>query len=232
MRHMILAALCIWSCIMTVTPLLTEEKVARVTDYIQQHFTKDFNYQYSYFVKFTEDECIRGLTNDVLQEALGGEDASAMYHKVDAHLIYKGKRMVVTSHLRYKKSHKKHNLQAEYRLLESELISPISTLLTDGLFAGCSIFYSFYSPCTTKCSLPDGNYNIIDQLDTINGLPKDRAFVFGKALWYDAERPSKSRQVWDSWRSLNSHTPLFRCAANNCVQCFKNGVHQNHCYNV
>ncbi|XP_056418956.1 uncharacterized protein LOC130360490 [Hyla sarda] len=228
MRHMILAALCMWSCIMTVTPLLTEEQIGRATNYIQQHLTKDFNYQYSYFVKFTEEECNRGLTYDILHKALKGENADTIYQQVDDYHIYEGKRMVVSSYDTFEKSNKKHTLHPEYRLLNPDFHSPISRLLTDGLFAGCSIFYTFFSPCTSKCSLPDGNYNIIDKLSTIVGLPKDRVFIFKQVYQRDTKQPSMV--VWDSWKSLNNYIRLLRCSENNCVQCFKNDIPQYHCY--
>ncbi|XP_056407740.1 uncharacterized protein LOC130303243 [Hyla sarda] len=225
MRHMILAALCIWSCILTVTPLLTEEQVGRANNLINQRFTSRFTYQYAYFVKFTKDECNRGLTYEVLQEALKGEDAVKIYDKVSNYGIYEGQRMVVSSYL----EQEKFVIHAEYRLLDPNFNSPITRLLSHQPTAGCAIFFSWDSPCVSKCLLHKGNYNIIDKLRTVNALPVDRVFAFGKVFWQDKERPKE--EVWASWRSLDQYIGLMRCDANNCIHCFINGVQEDRCYN-
>ncbi|KAM4042624.1 uncharacterized protein ACNLHF_013210 [Anomaloglossus baeobatrachus] len=223
----VLAALCLCSCILTVTPLLNEEQVGRATAYIQQHFTKDFDYEFAYFVKFTEDECNRGLTTQVLQTALKDEDAAVMFREVDAFRIYRGHRMVACSYQKYKKGNKEYSIHAEYRLLDGATNSPISALMFEAPLASCGILYSWYSPCVSKCLLPSGTYNIINKMSTVI-LPQDKVFAFAEVFHEDI---GHEQQVWQSWGTLNSYIPLYRCIGNNCRQCFINGVQQNQCYN-
>ncbi|XP_044147306.1 uncharacterized protein LOC122935597 [Bufo gargarizans] len=221
MGPILLAALCLWSCALTVTPLLNEEQVRRANNYIQQQFAKDFNYQYAYFVRFTADECNRGLTNQVLREALKNEDADDLYQKVNNYGIYEGNRMVAASFL----EHEHYTDHSEYRLLTPDNNSPIRKLLGKEPVVGCAIFYSLNSPCITKCIRPNGNYNIINLLQSVTNIPQDKVFAFGKVFRYDAGNP----ETWTSWRTLNDYMPLYRCNGNNCIHCFKNGVQQNNC---
>ncbi|XP_040282978.1 uncharacterized protein LOC120997106 isoform X2 [Bufo bufo] len=221
MGHILLAALCLWSCALTVTSILNEEQVGRANNYIQQQFAKNFNYQYAYFVKFTADECNRGLTNQVLREALQRENSNNLVQTVNNYGIYEGNRMVAASYLK-QGSYTEHS---EYRLLTPENSSPISRLLQREPVAGCAIFYSLNSPCITKCIRPNGKYNIINLLQSVTNVPQDKVFAFRQVFWYDADKP----QTWASWRTLNNYMPLYRCNGNNCIRCFTNGVQQNNC---
>ncbi|XP_069584614.1 uncharacterized protein [Ranitomeya imitator] len=228
MGHAILAALCLWSCILTVTPALNEEQVGRATAYIHQHFTRQFTYEFAYFVKFDQQECNRGLTTQDLQNALREENKDVMFREVDAFRIYEGKRMVACSYQTYKKRNQEYSIHAEYRLLDGATNSPISRLMFKDPFGSCGILYSRYSPCVSKCLLPSGTYNIIDKMST-SILPQDKVFAFAEVFHHDK---GKEQEVWNSWRTLNGNIHLYRCTGNNCLQCFKNGVQQNQCYNA
>ncbi|XP_069830237.1 uncharacterized protein [Dendropsophus ebraccatus] len=225
MGPVLLAALCLWSCVLTATPL-SPEQVGKITNYIEQNIFRGLQEQYAYFVKFTDQECNKDLQTGDFDEALNVEKSAGIPDKVVKKEIYIGNRMVAAS---YKKE-KRYEVHAESRLLNplsDTGKSPISTLLEKNPAAGCVVFFSLNSPCVQTCTDPKGKYNIIDKLNRVN-LPGNRVFAYTKVFEKDKKRPEN--EVWKNWGELDAKMSLLRCSGNNCIKCFNNGAKDEKCY--
>ncbi|KAM3932452.1 uncharacterized protein RB166_005526 [Leptodactylus fuscus] len=229
MRPAILSALCLWSCVLTVTSL-NQEHVGRVTSYFEKNIFKGSGDQYAYFVKFTEGECNKGLKTQDIKNAME-DDKSAnirdtIFNKDKE--IYQGSRTVAATYVKVKK----FDIHSESRLLNplpNSKESPISNLLKMDPPAGCVVFFSLNSPCVQTCTDPKGKYNIIDKLNKVK-LPKskNRAFAYTKVFEKDKKKPEAD--VWKNWEALNAKMTLLRCSGNNCIQCFNNGDQDEKCF--
>ncbi|XP_066450506.1 uncharacterized protein [Eleutherodactylus coqui] len=225
----LLIALCLWSQVLTVTPL-NQEQVGRVTNYIEQTIFKGLQDQYAYFVKFTAKECNKdkGLQTSDIKAALRKDKSAGIRDKVVNKEIYQGDRMVAASYTKNETC----NVHSEYRLLTSlsdSTGSPISRLLNITPTAGCVVFFSLNSPCVQTCTRPGGKYNIIDLLNTVNlPGPDSRAFAYTKVFFWDKQKPEY--EVWRNWGTLNAKMTLLRCSENNCIKCFNNGVKDKKCF--
>ncbi|XP_069584613.1 uncharacterized protein [Ranitomeya imitator] len=228
MGRAVLTALCLWSCVLAVTPL-NQEEVGRVVDYIEENIFRDLEMQYAYFVKFTDDECNNGLQTQDIDKALKVDVSAGIRGKVEKKEIYQGNQMVAASF----EKNKKFDIHAESRLLNTlpgSTESPISNLLKKTPAAGCVVFFSLNSPCVQTCTDPKGKYNIIDKLNKVN-LPgsNSRAFAYTKVFEKDKKKPEE--EVWKNWEALNAKIHLYRRSGNNCIKCFNNGVRDKKCYN-
>ncbi|XP_073528993.1 uncharacterized protein [Phyllobates terribilis] len=228
MGRLLLAAVYMWTSLLTVTPLIDEQQVRRVKSYIDERFTMKFGKQFAYVVKFTEDECKKNLSKQVIEEALRYESKERMAKEVARDSIYEGHRMVLSTYQKCEKCRRRsYSLHAEYRLLDGDFSSPVSRLLLKQPFAQCTIFYSLNSPCTSKCLNPDGRYYIIHKLSGL--FPDDKVFAFTEVFHRDTgERnlPIVRRR----WGNLNSNQHLYRCTEYQCFQCFQNGALRNECH--
>ncbi|KAM3932453.1 uncharacterized protein RB166_005527 [Leptodactylus fuscus] len=227
MRPAILSALCLWSCVLTVTSL-NQEQVGRITDYVERNIFMGLPSQYAYFVKFSKEECNKGLQCQDISKAMEDDKPAVIRDKVDKKEIYQGNRTVAASFVKGKK----FDIHAESRLLNplpDSTESPISTLLKEDPPAGCVVFFSLNSPCVQTCTDPEGKYNIIDKLNKVI-LPesKHRAFAYTKV--FEKDKKKTEADVWKNWEALNAKMTLLRCSGNNCIQCFNNGVKDEKCY--
>ncbi|KAM4042625.1 uncharacterized protein ACNLHF_013212 [Anomaloglossus baeobatrachus] len=224
----ILTVLCLWSCVIIVTPL-NQEEVGRATHYIETNIFKGLQDQYAYFVKFNEDECNKGLQTQDIEKALIADVAAGIPDTVEKKEIYQGDQMVAASYVK----EKNYDIHAESRLLNAlpgSTESPISNLLNENPKAGCVVFYSLNSPCVQTCTDLKGKYNIIDKLNKVNlPEPNSRAFAYTKVFDKDKKRPEED--VWINWKALDAKIKLLRCSGDECIQCLVNGVRDEKCYN-
>ncbi|XP_075719905.1 uncharacterized protein LOC142760601 [Rhinoderma darwinii] len=228
MRPAILTVLCLWSCVLAVTPL-SQEQVGRITNYIEQNIFKSSQKQYAYFVKFTVTECNKDLQTKDFNEILKIDKDAGIPGKVfnkdeKKKEIYEGNRMVAASFIK----EGTYDIHSEFRLLTPDSTSPIIKLLAKSPPAGCVVFFSLSSPCVKTCTNPKGRYNIIDKLNKVK-LPesKNRAFAYTKVFIHDKKRPEAD--VWNNWGELDKKMTLLRCSGNNCIKCFNNGVKDGKC---
>lgn len=223
----VLTALCLWSCVLTVTPL-NQVQVGRITNYIEQNIFMGLSDQYAYFVKFTVEECNKDLQTQDLDTALNVDKSAGIRGKVVNKEIYEGNRMVAASYVKMKK----YDIHSESRLLNNlpgSTKSPISKLLETTPAAGCVVFFSLNSPCVQTCTDPEGKYNIIDKLNKVN-LPESNSRAFAYTKVFDKDKKKPEDEVWKNWGALNAKMTLLRCSGNNCIKCINNGVRDNKCY--
>ncbi|XP_040204133.1 uncharacterized protein LOC120936088 [Rana temporaria] len=216
-RHVLLCLLCLLTCIPG-GMLLTNEELARVTEYIKKEMTDGhLNFQHAYAVKFTLGEC-RRLSPEVIKQALSQEDIESLRDTVYKFGVYNGPRMVAASYSDSQVS--QPTLHAEYRLLHGEgNVSPIQNLMNKAPEAGCVVFFSLYSPCLSRCVNIENDFNIIKELSVFDNVNEaQRAFVFRNIYSDDKKRPDN--EIVDGWRSLNERMTLFNCKNGNCDRCF------------
>ncbi|KAL1261201.1 hypothetical protein QQF64_009028 [Cirrhinus molitorella] len=102
---------------------------------------------------------------------------------------------------------------AEHILLFPTGNSPMDTLLKNTDQNNCVVFYSYNSPCVTKCIR--GEDNIFPGLQNWKNVRNEgmNVFVF-EDLWKDADKT-----IADDFKRIDQLVPLYRCASENAMEC-------------
>ncbi|XP_040204131.1 uncharacterized protein LOC120936087 [Rana temporaria] len=220
MARIILTLLCLWSCIVTVTPL-TEDQVKRATDYIRKHFNPNEANQYAYAVVFSKQDLLslNGEKPKILPNEIPNEIANAVR---DDKVTYTGRQMVLA---RAKDGKTNKKIHSEYRLLfppTGSSVSPVQDIVNKNPSPASAIFYTLNSPCVERCVKPDDQRNIIEKLEVfkkynnnINNINK--AFVYNKLYSLNV---SKIDEIWDGLMRINAHMDVYRCFDGKCLRCF------------
>ncbi|KAK9961825.1 hypothetical protein ABG768_007225 [Culter alburnus] len=108
---------------------------------------------------------------------------------------------------------KKYKIHSESLLLNPADNSPMTNLLNKRKNDGCSIFYTFDSPCVDTCLNPTNKANILDGLKNWKKHNSIKAFVF-KDFW----KFDKEKDLQTKFKQIVAHVPLFRCVSEN--QCY------------
>ncbi|CAI9596657.1 unnamed protein product [Staurois parvus] len=217
MGRAILTLLCLWSFIVTVTPL-TDTQVFRATEYIYSKFKLAGAKQHAYVALFSQVECDSLSSNNNNLQILKNEDAKQITEalKRDEN-IYQGSQLVLATF----KRETGYDIHSEYRLLDatsSNGISPIQQLVNTNQNAACAIFYTLNSPCVGKCANPDNARNIINKLSVFNKFNK--AFVYSKLYVKDVRDKGKD-DIWDGLTQVNGKMDVYRCSNSGCLKCFE-----------
>ncbi|XDV32786.1 hypothetical protein PO909_003509, partial [Leuciscus waleckii] len=106
-------------------------------------------------------------------------------------------------------------MHSEFLLLNPPNNSPMSKLLKKRKEDGCSVFYTFNSPCVNTCLNAIGRHNILDALENWKQHDGIKAFVFRNFWRYDTDK-----DLQDDFKQIVAHVPLFRCESENeCYAC-------------
>ncbi|XP_073674176.1 uncharacterized protein [Garra rufa] len=109
---------------------------------------------------------------------------------------------------------KGYNRHSESLLLNPAGNSPMTKLLNKRK-DGCSVFYTFQSPCVDSCLNAAKDHNILKALKNWKEHSGIKAFVF-KNIW--KQDPEKNLQ--SEFKQIVAHVPLFRCVSENrCYAC-------------
>ncbi|KAL1261199.1 hypothetical protein QQF64_009026 [Cirrhinus molitorella] len=132
-------------------------------------------------------------------------ETNALYQ--GAELIAAGTRKVVIS------KKQQHNMHSESLLLNPADNSPMTKLLnkTKG---GCSVFYTFDSPCVNTCLNATGNHSVIKALENWKKHAGIKAFVFKNFWKFDTHK----KNLQNEFKQIAAHVPLFRCVSE--TQCY------------
>ncbi|KAM5165031.1 uncharacterized protein ACMZJ9_007441 [Mantella aurantiaca] len=219
----ILTLLCLWSCIMAVTPL-THQQVHKATQYIKTTFNLAETRQYAYVAVFTQQECdslsSENIDLKILQRENAGEIADALNHDEN---IYEGNQMVLAT-FRVMPGNQ-HSIHSEYRLLHSpgNKNSPVHLLLNKNPKAACVLFYSLNSPCVGVCTNLQNVNNIIGELpvfDIFNN--NNKAFVYSKLYTGDIVSNKITKEdIWAGLAKINNKMEVFHCFDRQCYKCFE-----------
>ncbi|KAK3520533.1 hypothetical protein QTP70_025028 [Hemibagrus guttatus] len=106
---------------------------------------------------------------------------------------------------------------AEHILLYPLGNSPMNKLLAKTDQNSCIVFYSYNSPCVTKCI--ESADNILDGLSDWKNIRKDamNVFVFEKIWQKDAWRKDMAKDLM----KIQDQVPLYRCNNTNEMECQK-----------
>ncbi|XP_063786128.1 uncharacterized protein LOC134934684 [Pseudophryne corroboree] len=206
----------LWTSVMTGT-CLEDIQINRATIYVRKHITRDVNNQHAYVVKFSEEQC-KQLNNGDIAAALKKDSSQKVNNAFHRQEIYQGTNMVFASFQDIiDNNRKKKRLHAEYRLLYPDAtgLSPVQKLLNTAPSAGCVIFYTYLSPCTNTCTLPNGPLNIVDRLPVFEHN-NDRSFVFNCV--YNREQSKDT--VCEALDRIDKLIPVYRCSKKSCLKCF------------
>ncbi|XP_016364508.1 uncharacterized protein LOC107705632 [Sinocyclocheilus rhinocerous] len=92
--------------------------------------------------------------------------------------------------------------------------SPMDTLLAQADQNSCVVFYSYNSPCVTKCILSDDNIlpGLTNWKNKREGM---NVFVFNKIWQKDAWRRDMAKDLL----KIHERLPLYRCTRRNVMEC-------------
>lgn len=234
MGRIILTLLCLWSCIMTVTPL-TDTQVHRAMQYIKNKFNLAETRQYAYVAVFSKQECQSLSSNNQDLEILQKEDADKMTNALNnGKKIYEGNQMVLATY-------GDPGFHSEYRLLfegESKVsgVSPVQQLLNTNGNADCAIFYTLNSPCVGICANTENSRNVINKLSVFDKFKNNKAFVYSIIYVMDLlNKKAGQEKIWNGLTEINNKMDVYRCFASKCRKCFEKEENKlknkGHCIN-
>ncbi|XP_016098021.1 uncharacterized protein [Sinocyclocheilus grahami] len=132
------------------------------------------------------------------------DDTKALYQ--GAELIAAGTKKVVIS------KKKQYNMHSESLLLNPADNSPMTKLLNKRK-DGCSVFYTFESPCLDTCLDATGSHSILKALENWKEHDGIKAFVFKNFWKFDTKKDLQTK-----FKQIVAHVPLYRCVSEN--QCY------------
>ncbi|KAF4104410.1 hypothetical protein G5714_015397 [Onychostoma macrolepis] len=133
------------------------------------------------------------------------DDINALYQGVE--LIAAGTRKVAIRRHTY-------NMHSESLLLNPADNSPMTNLLNKRK-DGCSVFYTFDSPCVESCLNVTRNHNIIEALRKWKEHDGIKAFVFMN-IW----KNDLGKDLQNEFKKIAAHVPLYRCVSETeCYAC-------------
>ncbi|XP_034757282.1 uncharacterized protein LOC117962216 isoform X2 [Etheostoma cragini] len=174
-----------------------------------------------------------------LPELFNDDDAATVRNTVQSGNVYRGINVVEALPRSYTAANGyQYTDHAEARVLDN--IQPLAHCS-----AGNSlVFYSYLSPCGTKCTNPNNYNNILKKIDNIRKDKwADSAFVFSTV--FDGYKDQNGNYVYftvdeirNTLKNLGTtkfrRDNIFRCfrGKNNiisCINCFKNGALSDDC---
>lgn len=111
----------------------------------------------------------------------------------------------------------KNKEHAEHILLYPLGNSPMSKLLKEADQNSCIVFYSYNSPCVTKCIQSEDN--ILEALSNWKNIRKEamNVFVFEK-IW---QKDKWRKDMAEDLLKIDNQVPLYRCDNTNGMECQK-----------
>jgi len=159
-----------------------------------------------------KDQCQQNFN---LNTFLTQENAANVKNAItdETNALYQGSELIAAGNRRVKIK-KTYKIHSESLLLNPVDNSPMSKLLNKRK-DGCSVFYTFESPCVDTCLNPSSSHNIINALEKWKEHDGIKAFVF-KGFWkFDIEKDLQT-----AFKKIAAHVPLFRCVSETvCYAC-------------
>ncbi len=126
----------------------------------------------------------------------------------ETNALYQGAQLIAAG----TRKMKRYNIHSESLLLNPAENSPMTKLLNKEKY-GCSVFYTFDSPCVDTCLDATGKHSIIDALKNWKEHDGIKAFVFKNFWKFDTEKDLQTK-----FKQIVAHVPLYRCVSEN--QCY------------
>ncbi|KAK2880716.1 hypothetical protein Q8A67_017984 [Cirrhinus molitorella] len=194
--------------------------LARIINFFEQNYKKinadGSPGQYAIAINVPKNQCQQNFypnqSNFLTQENAVNvrnaitDETNGLYQ--GAELIAAGLRKVVISR------REKFNLHSEFLLLHPTDNSPMTNLLNKTK-DGCTVFYTFNSPCVKSCLNATRNRSIINALEKWRGHSGIKAFVF-KNIW----EKDIGKDLQNNFKQIAARIPLYRCVnENECYAC-------------
>ncbi|CAM4550279.1 unnamed protein product [Leuciscus chuanchicus] len=187
--------------------------LARIINFFEKNYkrvdTDGHPRQYATAINVPKDQCQQNFNlNTFLTQEKAVNVKNAITDETNA--LYQGEELIAAG----TKKQKKYNMHSESLLLNPADISPMSNLLNKRK-DGCSVFYTFESPCVNTCLNLSSSHNIINALEKWKEHDGIKAFVF-KDFWkFDIKKDLQT-----AFKQIVAHVPLFRCVSENeCYAC-------------
>uniref|UniRef100_A0A673KV54 Uncharacterized protein n=1 Tax=Sinocyclocheilus rhinocerous TaxID=307959 RepID=A0A673KV54_9TELE len=169
--------------------------------------------QYAIAISVPQDQCTK--EGAVIETVFSKENA-----KYVKDVITKGEKCVLcttSSNVIATRPNGTTKEHSEHILLYPLGNSPMDKLLKKTDQNSCVVFYSYNSPCVTKCI--QSTDNILDGLSNWKNMRKEgmNVFVFEKIWQKDAWRKDMDKDLLQ----INAEVPLYRCNRKNVMECQK-----------
>ncbi|XP_077063199.1 uncharacterized protein LOC143715350 [Siphateles boraxobius] len=193
--------------------------LARIINFFEKNYKRvdedGHPRQYATAINVPKDQCQQNFNlNTFLTQENAGNVKNAITDETNA--LYQGSELIAAGTRKVVISKKKqYNMHSESLLLNPADNSPMSKLLNKRKEDGCSVFYTFESPCVDTCLNPSSSHNIINALKKWKEHDGIKAFVF-KDFWkFDTEKDLQTK-----FKQIVAQVPLFRCVSENeCYPC-------------
>ncbi|XP_050958180.1 uncharacterized protein LOC127159373 [Labeo rohita] len=192
------------------------ETLARIINFFEENYKRvdedGHSRQYATAINVPMHQCQQNFSparNNFLTQENATNVKNAINDETNG--LYQGTELIAAG----LKKRKNHYLHSESLLLNPAGNSPMTRLLNTRN-DGCTVFYTFESPCVDSCLNAARNHNIINALENWKGHSGIKAFVF-KNIWkFDI----KKRDLNTKFRQIAARIPLYRCVtANQCYAC-------------
>lgn len=190
------------------------ETLARIINFFEQNYkrvdTDGYSRQYATAINVPKDQCQQNF-NPEQNNFLTQENAVNVRNAIsdETNALYQGSELIAAG----TRKQNKYKMHSESLLLNPAGNSPMSKLLKRK--DGCSVFYTFESPCVNTCLNPSSSHNILDALEKWKNHLGIKAFVFKNFWKFDTEKDLQTK-----FKQIAAHVPLFRCVSENeCYAC-------------
>ncbi|RXN36322.1 paired box Pax-3 [Labeo rohita] len=194
--------------------------LARIINFFEQNYKSvggdGHPRQYAVAISVEKDKCQQNFS-PAQNNFLTQEDATNVKNAItdETNVLYQGEELIAAGTRKVVISKKKqYNMHSESLLLNPADNSPMTKLLNKRK-DGCSIFYTFKSPCVDSCLNETRNHNILNALKNWKEHDGIKAFVF-KDIWkFDTKKDLQTK-----FKQIVAHVPLYRCLSKNeCYAC-------------
>lgn len=161
--------------------------------------------QFAVAVNFPEDQCANFKVDTELRKNV----KNALTKKK----LYIGNNVVAARPIRSINNNKDCDKHAEYILLANQYVKNLLNINR----GDCAVFYTYISPCLKYCmNTTNDNRCIVSYLsDAFKNYSGTKALVFTEVSGDAKNNP------YNTFRTINSIIPLYRCNANSCIKCFQ-----------
>ncbi|XP_042627685.1 uncharacterized protein LOC109104160 [Cyprinus carpio] len=169
--------------------------------------------QYATAINVPKHQCQKNFS-PAQNNFLTQEDAVNVRNALsdDTKALYQGAELIAAGTKKVVNKNKKYNMHSESLLLNPADNSAMTKLLNKRK-DGCSVFYTFESPCVDSCLNATRDHNILKGLENWKKHRGIKAFVF-KNIW----KRDLEKNLQTILKQIVAHVPLYRCVSEN--QCY------------
>ncbi|XP_073674175.1 uncharacterized protein [Garra rufa] len=188
--------------------------LARIINFIEQNYKRVHGghpRQYATAINVQKYQCQPNF-NPTQNNFLTQENAENVKNAItdETNALYQGAELIAAG----TRKMKRYNMHSESLLLNPAGNSPMTKLLNKRK-DGCSVFYTFESPCVDTCLNAKSPHNILKALENWKGHDGIKAFVFKNFWKFDTKKDLQTK-----FKQIVAHVPLYRClSANECYAC-------------